>query len=92
MSDYIFFANQAQDTDQGSFSDLTSHITYCQQSKAETLNQAAIVEEHGGSTDIRYDYDVGSPNELPENARFNTTVLKVDRVGSEYPAPYLPGL
>lgn len=92
MPDYIFFANQAQPTDQGSFADLTSQITYCNQSKAETLNQAAIVEAQNGATDIRYDHEVGSPEQLPENTRFNTTVLGVDRVGSEYPAPYLPGL
>ncbi|MGI0494321.1 hypothetical protein ACN4EG_21245 [Alkalinema pantanalense CENA528] len=91
MTQRVFFANQAQPEEQGSFTDRASKITYCNESKTETLNHAAMTEEHGGMTDMRYDYDVGDPNRLPEDTRFNTTVLELDPLGFEYPARYEPG-
>jgi hypothetical protein len=91
MPGWIFFANQAEPEDQGGFCDTDSKIHYCNESKDETLNRAAIAEEHGGQSDIRYDYDAGEPENLPADTRFNTTILEVDDQGFEYPAKYGPG-
>jgi hypothetical protein len=84
-----FFARQAEPEEQGGFTDLTSGITYCNQSKAETLNQAAMFEEREEGSNVSA--KDGRVRDLPDGAQFNTTVLESDPLGFEYPARYRPG-
>jgi hypothetical protein len=92
---FYLFANQAQPEEQGGFADLTSKITYCNESAEDMLNHSAVHSEHtGNKADIRtgsYDEDLNPDLSNLEDARFNTTILETDRLGSEYPARYGPG-
>lgn len=84
----IFFGNQAGDED-GGFCDKKSEIHYCNESKEDTLNQAARFEESGGS-DVRTT-DGRDPSRTSDDTRFNTTILEVDQNGFEFPSRYDPG-
>ena len=92
---FYLFANQAEPEEQGGFADVTSKITYCNESTQEMLDNAAVHSEHtGNNADIRtgsYDEHLNPDLPNPEDARFNTTILETDRLGSEYPAKYAPG-
>lgn len=81
--DFYFFANAAKPEEQGSFCDTASDIHYNSESKEEMLNnEAAHSERTGNRGDIRGDEDAET---------YNTTILEVDRFGSESPARHAPG-
>lgn len=92
MGIFSFFANQADETEQGGFCDTSSKIHYCNESKTEMINNSAVHSEHeGNKPDIRGDYDYENPSTLPDDARFNTTILEVDDHGHYHPARHAPG-
>jgi len=85
----IFFANQADDNEEG-FKDPDSNISYTSDSKEDALNQAAWFEEYGQGSDIRTS-DGRDPRDCSDDARFNTTILNVDDEGFYYPERHSPG-
>lgn len=85
-----FFAREAEPEEQGGHSDLTSKITYCNESKEETLNQAALFKEYyDGAEALDKEYD--NAKNAPDDARFNTTIMETDSHGHNYPARHGPG-